>query len=234
MWRYIVLLVISSIVYGEEAPNPDGPPPQTEDMPDPSTAPPPENEQDGNLNQNNQNSNNNNTTNTSNRTYNGAGSSGMPVQSAIAPSLMSTGSETCLRSSSYALQAFVLGMSRGHYKLDEECNRRRDAKTLNDLGLKVSAVARMCKSTEIWESLFISGTPCPIMRNGRLIVGKRAYLEMKRNPEIHIPNYVEKEDWYNKILGIGGLDEAEANGNGNGDTLSLSERYRSSLRSSTE
>ena len=44
-------------------------------------------EQDGSLNTNNQNStvNSNNTTNS--RTYNGAGSSGMPVYSAVSPSL---------------------------------------------------------------------------------------------------------------------------------------------------
>jgi len=190
---------------------------------------PPTNSQEGSLNTSNQNSIVSSNNNTQNETYNGAGSSGMPVQSAIAPSLFSSGSETCLQSSSYALQAFVAGASAGRYKVDEECNRRRDARTLNDLGMKVSAVARMCQSHEVWESLFISGTPCPILRNGRLVVGKRAYLEMKRSPEVHIPNYEKKSEWYNKVLGIG--VEYENGNNGDSGNLSISERFRSTLGS---
>ena len=34
---------------------------------------------------------------------------------------------------------------------------------LADLGMKVSAVARMCQSTDVWKAMFISGTPCPIL-----------------------------------------------------------------------
>ena len=92
-------------------------------------------EQDGSLNTNNQNStvNSNNTTNS--RTYNGAGSSGMPPYSAISPSYMSTGPETCFRGNSQGFQTGSIGFSRGGYREDPESNRRRDAKVLSDLGL---------------------------------------------------------------------------------------------------
>ena len=46
---------------------------------------------DGDLNSNSQNSNNGNIS----KTYNGAGSSGMPATTAIAPSLMSNGQQSC-------------------------------------------------------------------------------------------------------------------------------------------
>ena len=86
-------------------------------------------DQEGSLNTNNQNStvNSNNRTNTNSKTYNGAGSSGMPPYSAISPTFMSTGPETCLQGGSQALQSGVVGLSRGSYKEDPNCNRRRDA-----------------------------------------------------------------------------------------------------------
>ena len=192
------------------------------------------NQQDGSLNTyngdgSNVNSNNNTQDDSVSNTYNGAGSSSeMPVGSAITPSYMSNGVETCLKGIGSSVQTVVVGWSKGKYKIDEECNRRRDAKVLSDLGMKVAAVARMCESVEVWRSMFISGTPCPILSNGRLIVGKRAFLVMKMNPETYIPDYNKKtKEWYNKILQIGeNTDDAEED-----NYVSVSDRFRSSLRS---
>lgn len=192
------------------------------------------NQQDGSLNTyngdgSNVNSNNNTQDDSVSNTYNGAGSSSeMPVGSAITPSYMSNGVETCLKGIGSSVQTVVVGWSKGKYKIDEECNRRRDAKVLSDLGMKVAAVARMCESVEVWRSMFISGTPCPILSNGRLIVGKRAFLVMKMNPETYIPDYNKKtKEWYNKILQIGeNTDDAEED-----NDVSVSDRFRSSLRS---
>ena len=192
------------------------------------------NQQDGSLNTyngdgSNVNSNNHTQDDSVSNTYNGAGSSSeMPVGSAITPSYMSNGVETCLKGIGSSVQTVVVGWSEGKYKIDEECNRRRDAKVLSDLGMKVAAVARMCESVEVWRSMFISGTPCPILSNGRLIVGKRAFLVMKMNPETYIPDYNKKtKEWYNKILQIGeNTDDAEED-----NDVSISDRFRSSLRS---
>lgn len=192
------------------------------------------NQQDGSLNTyngdgSNVNSNNNTQDDSVSNTYNGAGSSSeMPVGSAITPSYMSNGVETCLKGIGSSVQTVVVGWSEGKYKIDEECNRRRDAKVLSDLGMKVAAVARMCESVEVWRSMFISGTPCPILSNGRLIVGKRAFLVMKMNPETYIPDYNKKtKEWYNKILQIGeNTDDTEED-----NDVSVSDRFRSSLRS---
>jgi hypothetical protein len=156
-----------------------------------------DNSQDGSLNTNAENStvgsNNNSESSTTN--YNGAGaSSEIPVGSAITPSYMSNGVETCLQGSGGSIQTGVLGLSGGAFKEDPNCNRRRDSKVLSDLGMKVAAVARMCDDNKVWESMFISGTPCPILTRGKLIVGKRAYLMMKSNPELYIPNYGKVEN----------------------------------------
>lgn len=192
------------------------------------------NTQEGSLNNNYDDStvNSNNNTQSETNNYNGAGaSSEIPVGTAMSPSYLSNGMENCLQGSSGALQTLNLGISKGSYVLDEHCNRRRDAKVLSDLGMKVAAVARMCENPDVWESMFISGTPCPILTRGKLVVGKRAYMVMKSNPELYIPNYgsvskkkgfTEKQVWYNTILGIGEEDVKEETGDG----MSISERFR--------
>ena len=190
------------------------------------------NQQDGSLNTyngdgSNVNSNNNTEDKSVSNTYNGAGSSSeMPVGSAISPSYMSNGMDTCLKGTGGSLQTVGVGFSSGGYNIDPECNRRRDAKVLSDLNMKVAAVARMCQSVDVWKAMFISGTPCPILSNGRLIVGKRAFLIMKMNPETYIPDYGKKtKEWYNTILKIGeSVDDEEE------DISSISDRFRSSLK----
>lgn len=188
-----------------------------------------DNAQEGSLNtfhgDNSTTNSNNNTTDTStSNTYNGAGSSSeIPVGSAITPSYMSNGIETCLKGIGSSVQTVVVGWSEGKYKIDENCNRRRDAKVLSDLGMKVAAVARMCEAVDVWKSMFLSGTPCPILSNGKLVVGKRAMLVMKRQPDVYIPDYNEDtKDWYNTILNIGGetVDEED-------DIISVSAKFRS-------
>jgi len=190
------------------------------------------NQQDGSLNTyngdgSNVNSNNNTEDKSVSNTYNGAGSSSeMPVGSAISPSYMSNGMDTCLKGTGGSLQTVGVGISSGSYDVDPECNRRRDAKVLSDLNMKVAAVARMCQSVDVWKAMFISGTPCPILSNGRLIVGKRAFLVMKMNPETYIPDYNKKtKEWYNTILKIGETVEDEEE-----DTSSISDKFRSSIR----
>ena len=192
------------------------------------------NNQEGSLNtyhgENSVANSNNTTTDTSTttqNTYNGAGSSSeMPVGSAISPSYMSNGMDTCLKGAGGSLQTVGVGISSGSYDVDPECNRRRDAKVLSDLNMKVAAVARMCQSVDVWKAMFISGTPCPILSNGKLIVGKRAFLIMKMNPETYIPDYGKKtKEWYNTILKIGeSVDDEEE------DISSISDRFRSSLK----
>ena len=211
------------------------------------------NNQDGSLNTNTVgstvSSNNNSKDDSVTNTYNGAGSSSdMPVGSAIAPSYMSNGMETCLQGSGGSIQTGIIGVTRGSYKADVDCNRRRDAKVLSDLGMKVAAIARMCEDVKVWRSLFISATPCPVLSGGRLVVGKRAFLLMKMQPSLYIPdygevgftrratwskfaptpNYTKTQQWYNSILNIGSEDADENKDEGSSE--SVSQQFRSSSK----
>ena len=76
---------------------------------------------------NTSNSNNGNVS----KTYNGAGSRSMPVSTAISPTLMSSGQQSCLEVvTSGGLQLMSVGISSGKYVQDAECNRRLNAITL--------------------------------------------------------------------------------------------------------
>ena len=188
----------------------------------------PDNEQNGDLNSNQQNSNNNNRSTTNI----GAGAGApTPVATAIAPSLMSSGSDTCLQSRGTGIQLLDIGVSRGAYKQDEECNRRRDAKVFKDLGMILPAVSRMCQNEDNWKAMFISGNPCPILVGGKMVFGKRAVLAMRNQPDVYIPDYDDNKTYYDTVLGIGISNEETKNTN---NELSVSERFRSSRTSSVE
>ena len=189
-----------------------------------------QNTQDGDFNTSTVNSDStvssNNPSTTNN--YNGAGAASdvTPPPSAIAPTYMSNGQDTCLAGRSAAVQVNVLGLALGGYKQDIECNRRRDAKILKDLGMNIAAVALMCQKKTIWISMFDSGTPCPLTVNGKLIVGRSAFMTMKRNPAKFIPDYKKRKKHYDSVLNIGGEETDEENTD---STLSISERFRTSI-----
>lgn len=160
--------------------------------------------------------------------YNGAGAGKQaPVPTANAPSYMSNSSEGCLQGHSKGGQFLLFGFSTGDYQQDEECNMRRDALTLNKLGMKIAAVSRMCENPKNFRSMLLSGTPCPVVINGKLQVGKSAYLHYKMRPTQLIPDYTGNEDFYNGVLGIGKETDEEDT---DVDNRSISERFRSSIR----
>ena len=235
-----LFLVISFSVFSQENEEPMG---DTDSQ----------NTQDGSLNTNTVgstvSSNNNSEDRSVSNTYNGAGSSSsMPVGSAIAPSYMSNGMETCLQGSGRSIQTGLIGYTDGSYEKDVDCNRRRDAKLLNDLGMKVAAISRLCQgSVETFRSMMLSATPCPLIASGKLVVGKRAFLLMKTQPNLYIPDYGEvavkrtatwskkpptpkysdTQKWYNSILGIG-TDDDENEESGSDELVSV--MFRRSIK----
>ena len=87
---------------------------------------------------------------------------GQPVPSAIAPSMSAFSQDVCGIPVSGAISSTVIGVSGGSVYTDANCERIKLAKTLNDLGLKVSAVAVLCGDGRVWDAMMMSGTPCPI------------------------------------------------------------------------
>lgn len=222
-----LLISLSSPAFGQDTPEVDpvpevDPPPVRDDGEfEPGTD---DNGDDTNIegDLNTSNSNNNNV----NKTYNGAGAGRqMPASTAIAPSLMSNGQQSCLKSLSGGVQLVGFGLSSGLYRQDEECNRRLNAITLSNMGMKVASVSLMCQNAQVWRAMFMSATPCPIVRSGKLLVGKNALLEIKKNPSMWIPDYEESRVFYDELLAGGGSEDVLQ------DTgESLSDRFRSTKR----
>jgi len=105
---------------------------------------------------------------------------GQPVPSAIAPSMSAFSQDVCGIPVSGAISSTVIGVSGGSVYTDTNCERIKLAKTLNDLGLKVSAVAVLCGDNRVWDAMMMSGTPCPI--DG--LIGDAARNEwIKREPK---------------------------------------------------
>ena len=74
---------------------------------------------------------------------------GQPVPSAIAPSMSAFSQDVCGIPVSGAVSSTVIGFSGGSVYTDKNCERIKIAKTLNDLGLKVAAVAVLCADERV-------------------------------------------------------------------------------------
>jgi len=107
-------------------------------------------------------------TSTTNNTTNSDIKSSPP--SAAAPSYNSMTQDVCAVGISGGLQTFGFGVSGGKHVIDENCERLKLARILNDFGMKVAAVAILCQDERVFESMIQAGTPCPI--DGK--IGKEA------------------------------------------------------------
>jgi len=102
-----------------------------------------------------------------------------PPPTAIAPAMMSMGSDLCVTGVSGATQTQVFGLSFGGTMRDQNCERLKLSKTLFDMGMKVAAVATMCQDRRVFDAMMSAGTPCPF--EGK--IGEEARLAWAANPD---------------------------------------------------
>ena len=100
------------------------------------------------------NSTSNSTSNTTNQKT--------AVNSATAPAMSVYGQDSCVIPLSLGMTVIGFSTTLGSYYHDEECSRRKKAKLLNGLGMKVAAISLMCQDKAVWKSMMDAGTPCPI------------------------------------------------------------------------
>ena len=99
-------------------------------------------------------------TSTTNNTTNSDIKSSPPT--AGAPSYNTMTQDVCAVGVSAGIQTFGIGLSGGKHVIDENCERLKLARILNDFGMKVAAVAILCQDERVFESMIQAGTPCPI------------------------------------------------------------------------
>ena len=123
------------------------------------------------------------TTSTTNTTNAYSGDSRV-VQSSSAPSMSAMSQDLCVVGISGGIQKFGIGISGGTYRTDENCERIKLSKVLNDLGMKVAAVSILCQDERVFHAMIQSGTPCPY--NGK--IGAAALDEWKKYDKLR-PDY---------------------------------------------
>ena len=114
---------------------------------------------------------------------------------AAAPNVTNTGSDVCLAGASAGVQTFGIGVSGGKSFRDKNCERIKLSRELNNLGMKVAAVAILCQDQRVFEAMINAGTPCPF--EGK--IGKQAtqawqkYSKLRPDHTQYIKNLKIKE-----------------------------------------
>ena len=126
-----------------------------------------------------------NTTTTNNDTTNTTTSnSTVPPPSANSPSYSSMSQDVCSMGVSGSVTTGIVGISGGKHFIDENCERIKLAKVLQDFGMKVASVAILCQDRRVHEAMQSAGTPCPF--DGK--IGKEAQAMWDKYPELR-PDY---------------------------------------------
>ena len=120
------------------------------------------------------------------------------ANSASAPSMSAMSQDLCVVGISGGISTVGIGLSGGTYITDENCERIKLSKVLNDLGMKVAAVSILCQDPRVFFAMEQSGTPCPF--EGK--IGKEAsdqwlkYNKLRPDYEIYTKRLkvVEKAD----------------------------------------
>ena len=102
-----------------------------------------------------------NTTSTTNNTTNAYSGDTRVTSSSSAPSMSAMSQDLCVVGMSGGVSTFGVGVSAGTYRTDENCERIKLSKVLNDLGMKVAAVSILCQDPWVFFAMEQSGTPCP-------------------------------------------------------------------------
>jgi len=121
-----------------------------------------------------------NTTSTSNNSSN---IKSAPPTASAPP--LTNGIDTCAFSLTGGVQSFGFGISAGKTYVEENCQRIKNARELNTLGMKVSAVALLCQDASVFTSMMSAGTPCPF--DGK--IGSEAKILWEQYPELR-PDYI--------------------------------------------
>jgi len=108
----------------------------------------------------------------------------VPPPSANSPSYSSMSQDVCSMGVSGSVTTSLVGVSGGKHFIDENCERIKLAKVLQDFGMKVASVAILCQDRRVHEAMQSAGTPCPF--DGK--IGKEAQAMWDKYPELR-PDY---------------------------------------------
>jgi hypothetical protein len=116
----------------------------------------------------------NSTTNTTQNTTNS--NQETAVNSSSAPAMSVFTQDSCSLVISGGVTVMGISFSGGGYVMtDESCERLKKAKMLNALGMKVASISIMCDDPVVFDAMYRSSTPCPVLtEDGRSVIGDEA------------------------------------------------------------
>ena len=94
-----------------------------------------------------------------------------------------------------AIGTALFNASSGFHVEDKACTRRKNAKLLASLGLRVSATALMCQDNNIFLAMIAAASPCPI--DGK--IGDEAIKEYRKRGILDENNNVIKYPSYKPV-----------------------------------
>ena len=98
---------------------------------------------------------------TSNETNNSSNTK-TAVNPSNAPAMSVYGQDSCVIPLAAGITVIGFSGTFGSYYVDPNCERRKSVAVLSKLGMKVAAIALMCQDENVWESMMMAGTPCPV------------------------------------------------------------------------
>ena len=121
----------------------------------------------------------------------------VPPPSANSPSYSSMSQDVCSMGISGSVSTGIFGVSGGKHIVDENCERIKLAKVLQDFGMKVASVAVLCQDKRVHAAMESAGTPCPF--DGK--IGKEAQAMWDKYPELRpdYENHLKKTEIIAKI-----------------------------------
>ena len=134
---------------------------------------------------NNNDGQTNTTTSTTTNTTTSNGAE-VPPPSANSPSYSSMSQDVCSMGISGSVSTGIVGFSGGKHVVDENCERIKLAKVLQDFGMKVASVAVLCQDKRVFAAMEAAGTPCPYQGK----IGPEAAEMWKKYRELR-PDYEE-------------------------------------------
>lgn len=142
-------------------------------------------------------SNDTTSTTTNNTTNTTSNKSSIPPPSANAPSYSSMSQDVCSMGVSGSVTTGFVGLSGGKHFIDENCERIKLAKVLQDFGMKVASVAILCQDARVFSAMEQAGTPCPFQGK----IGADAAAKWKLYPELRpdYEEYLKREEYVSSI-----------------------------------
>ena len=167
-----------------------------------------------------------NTTTSTSTTTNSTNGAGIPPPSANSPSYSSMSQDVCSMGISGSVTTGIVGFSGGKHVVDENCERIKLAKVLQDFGMKVASVAVLCQDKRVHAAMESAGTPCPYQG----LIGPQAQEMWDKYPEMR-PDYKE---WLAKNEIISKVDARLAEEKRIADEIVAEEAVREAARLAEE